>query len=193
MDHVEAAAEGQEAVRGHQEVRLSLMNSLDDLPAFSNEQFVRNLSALGYPPFGYVEPHPRPENPAALLLWALGAPDLEARLAEGLPWLLLAFADLDVAWLIREAKLHDLQNRLGFLTTIAHDLAVAHPRFAHRAQALAQLLASLEPLRLEREDPLFEPPMSPSTRELLRQLQTPAAAHWNVLTYWKADHLNYDF
>ena len=169
------------------------MNALDDMPAFSNEEFVRHLSALGYPPFRYVEPHPQPENPAALLLWALDAPDLEARLAEALPWLLLAFADLDATWLVREAKLHDLQNRLGFLTTVAHDLALTHPRFAPRAQDLAQLLAALEPLRLAREDSFFEPPMSPSTRELLRRLQTPAAAHWNVLTYWKAEQLNYDF
>lgn len=172
---------------------LPLSRSLAEWPRFSNEVFSRHLSALGYPPFGYVDPHPQPENPAALLLWALGAPDLEARLAEALPWLLLAFADLDTTWLVREAKLNDLQNRLGFLTTLAQDLALTHPRFAHRAQDLAQLLATLEPSRLAREDTLFEPPMSQSTREMLRRLQTPAAAHWNVLTYWKAEHLNYDF
>ncbi len=159
----------------------------------NNEVFASHLSALGYPPFAYVAPHPRPENPAALLLWALDAPDLEARLAEGLPWLLLAFADLDVAWLVREAKLHELQNRLGFLTTIAHALALKHPRFAHRAQDLAQLLATLEPVRLEREDPFFEPLTSPQARDLLLQIRTADAVHWRVLTYWKAEHLNYDF
>lgn len=172
---------------------LHLPRSLDEWPPFSNEDFVRHLSALGYPPFRYLEPHPQPENPAALLVWALNAPALEARAAEGLPWLLLAFPDLDASWLVREAKLHDLQNRLGFLTTLAHELALTHPRFAQRAQALEELLATLEPSRLAREDPFFEPPMSSGTRELLRQLRTPDAVHWNLLTYWKADQLDYDF
>ncbi len=167
------------------------MDPLDD--PFSNAVFCRHLSALGYPPFAYIEPHPQPKPPAALLLWALGAPDLEARLAEGLPWLLLAFADVDVDWLVREAKHHELQNRLGFLTTIAHALALKHPRFVHRAQDLEQLLATLEPWRLAREDPFLEPLTSPGARDLLRQIRTADAVHWNVLTFWKAEHLNYDF
>ena len=171
---------------------LPLPVSLDDWPAFTNEAFVRHLSALGYPPFGYVEPHRRPENPAALFLWAVNASDLEARLAEGLPWILLTYEDLDLGWLVREAKLRDLQNRLGYLTYLARAVALKTPRFAHRAQGLTTLLKTLESSRLAREETLFEKPLTPRARAAVCALRTPEAAHWNLLTLWKPEHLSYD-
>jgi hypothetical protein len=175
---------------------LPLPDTVEAWPACTNEVFVRHLSALGYPPFGYIEPHPRPENPAALLLWALGSDTLEPRLFEGLPWILLAFADLDVAWLVREAKLQDLQNRLGFVVYLASEVARgsgATLGFAARAQPLATLLATLEPSRLAREDSsLGGMPSTPKIREHLRALRSPAAAHWNLLTLLRPEHLRYD-
>ena len=57
----------------------------------------------------------RPNNPAALLFAALKMRDLERRLSEALPWVVWRYSDLDWEWLVREAKLHDLQNRLGFV------------------------------------------------------------------------------
>jgi transcriptional regulator with XRE-family HTH domain len=170
---------------------LPLPASLDDWPTFTNEAFVRHLSALGYPPFSYVKPHPHQENPAALFLWAL-ADSPEARLAEALPWILLAFRDLDLTWLVREAKLRDLQNRLGFLAHLAHAVARTHSRFKDRTEQLATLLKTLEPSRLAREETLFEPPLSPKSCEATRALRTPEAAHWNLLTLWKPEHLAYD-
>ena len=171
---------------------LPLPDSLEDWPAFTNEAFVRHLSALGYPAFAYIKPHPRPENPAALLLWALTAHALEPRLVEGLPWVLLVFPDLDLAWLLRETKLRDLQNRLGFLAHLAHAVARTTPRFAHRVEPLAALLATLEPSRLAREEALFGEARSAKERDALRTLRTPEAAHWNLLTLWKPEHLHYD-
>jgi transcriptional regulator with XRE-family HTH domain len=171
---------------------LPLPDSLDDWPAFSNEVFVRHLSALGYPPFSYVKPHPRPENPTALLLWTLNAPDAEARLVEGLPWILLSYPELDLDWLLREAKLHDLQNRLGFFVHLAHTVATTNTRFASRAEPLAALLETLEHSRLAREETLFGEATTAKQLEITRALRGPEAAHWNLVTLWKAEHLNYD-
>lgn len=58
-------------------------------------------------------------NPAAVVLEALLQKDLETRLAEALPWVLLTYPDLHWSWLVRHAKLQDAQNRLGFLVALA--------------------------------------------------------------------------
>jgi hypothetical protein len=156
----------------------------------TNEAFVRHLLALGYPPFSNVDPHPRPENPAAVLLWALTADTLEPRLVEGLPWILLAFSNLDMLWVGHQAQLRNLQNRLGFLVHLAHEVARIDPRVPHRTPVLAALLKNIEPSRLAREEALFE---TPNERECdrIRALRGPEAAHWNLITLLKPEHLRY--
>ena len=72
--------------------------------------FSAELGALGYPGFSY-HPARRRHNPAEVLSSALNEPDLDARVAEGLPWLALVYLDMDWDWLVRNAKLHDRQNR----------------------------------------------------------------------------------
>jgi len=37
-------------------------------------------------------------------------------------WVLLKYPDLDWVWLLREAKVDDLQNPLGFLVSVARQL-----------------------------------------------------------------------
>src|ERR1700675_1132159 len=64
------------------------------------------------------------ENPAEVLLGALAQDDLEPRLVEALPWLVLRYSTLDWSWVVREAKVRDLQNRLGFVVGLARQLAV---------------------------------------------------------------------
>ena len=44
-------------------------------------------------------------------------------MVEGLPWLAFAYVDMDWEWLVRNTKLHDRQNRLGFAVTLAQELA----------------------------------------------------------------------
>jgi hypothetical protein len=75
--------------------------------------FGAELGALGYPGFSYLRGRRR-RNPAKVLLEALNEPNLDARVAEGLPWLAMNYADMDWDWLVRNAKVHDRQNRLGF-------------------------------------------------------------------------------
>ena len=48
------------------------------------------LGALGYPGFAYLR-NRRPLNPADLLLRTLRAGDVDARVVEALPWLLLKY------------------------------------------------------------------------------------------------------
>ena len=46
--------------------------------------------------------------------------DADARVAEALPWLVGAYQNqLDFDLLVRQAKLQNLQNRLGFLLQVA--------------------------------------------------------------------------
>jgi hypothetical protein len=60
------------------------------------------------------------------MLTALGTPDLDPRVAESLPWVAWRHCDLNWGWLVKEAKRHDLQNRLGFVVALAKAVAKRH-------------------------------------------------------------------
>src|ERR1039457_5179718 len=86
----------------------------------TERSFRPQLSALGYPGFRHVGASRRRATPGSLLLQALRQPDLDARVCEALPWVPPRSApDVDREWLVRHAKLHDFQNRLGFLLELA--------------------------------------------------------------------------
>ena len=51
--------------------------------------FSAELGALGYPGFSHLRVRRR-RNPAEVLLEALNEPDLDSRVAEGVPWVALA-------------------------------------------------------------------------------------------------------
>jgi len=171
---------------------LPLPPSLDDWGAVTNDVLAKRLAALGYTRIAYLRTGARAENPAAVLLWALGAESLEPRLVEALPWLLLNFMALDTDWLVREAKVRDLQNRLGFVVNLAKEVAVRDAQHADRLEALTALEATLDRSRLVCEDTLCEAAMSAMMRAVVRGSRSPSAAHWNLVTGWKAEHLRYD-
>ena len=58
-------------------------------------------------------------NPADFLLLALSQNNLDARTAEGLPWVVAKYPDMDSQWLVQNARTKGLQNRLGFAVTLA--------------------------------------------------------------------------
>ena len=93
----------------------------------SDDRLAIELGTLGYPGFAYLaaEIH---ADPAEILLDALDRDDLDARVTEGLPWIPLAFADLDWEWLIPEAVRKKRQNRLGFIVAVATYVASAPTR-----------------------------------------------------------------
>jgi hypothetical protein len=153
------------------------------------QSLVEGLAALGYPGFTHVNPGRR-ANPAQLLFDALRMHDLEPRLAEALPWVVWRYQDLDWDWLVREAKLHDLQNRLGFVVGLAKQVADRNQQTAD-AEALATVERRLEPSRLAREDTLCHASMTQAERHWLREHRSTHAQHWNLLTGLVPDHLSY--
>ena len=142
------------------------------------------LAALGYEPFGYLRG--RPHNPAEVLLAALRQKDLPVRVVEGLPWVVLHHPDLDWKWLVERAKVHNVQNRLGYVLTLA--LGMAEGPAARRLQ---QQVQELEPARLEREDTLCHDSMTEAERRWLRAERPPQAARWNLLTGLSREQLSY--
>jgi transcriptional regulator with XRE-family HTH domain len=150
-----------------------------------------DLAALGYPGLAYLRArNSRPKNPGEVLLAALAQEDLEARLVEALPWLLLRYASLDRDWLVREAKVLDLQNRLGFVVTLACRLA-ERAGDKVRARTLRDLETVLERSRLALEDTLCRASMPEAERRWLTEHRSVDARRWNVVTDWTPDAVRY--
>lgn len=148
------------------------------------------LAALGYPGFTHFKSGRR-VNPAQLLFSALQTPDLEPRLAEALPWVAWHYPALNWTWLLAQAKLHDLQNRLGFVVALARQLAQKHAQ-SDKVSALASVEAQLERSRLVREDTLCRESMTLAERTWLRKQRPADALHWNLLTGLVSEHLSYE-
>jgi hypothetical protein len=148
-----------------------------------------DLAALGYPGFAYLRTNVQ-KNPAEVLLDARNEPNLDARVAEGLPWLTLTYVDMDWDWLVRNVKVRDRQNRLGFAVSLASEVA-ARNNDADLGQKLVRRLAILENARLAREDTFCHDSMTQAERKWLREHRSPVAAHWNLLTDMKGEQLAY--
>jgi transcriptional regulator with XRE-family HTH domain len=147
------------------------------------------LAALGYPGFSHLKGG-RKKNPAEVLLSALSAQDLNSRVTEALPWLLLEFPDLDWTSLIREVKVRDLQNRLGFLISIARRLAEQQGN-TFKAELLRSTEATLARSRLLLEDTLCRNSLTKAERRWLDTARSEEAKYWRLLTDLKPEHLKY--
>ncbi len=150
------------------------------------------LAALAYPGFAYLRPRVRKKNPAEVLLTALAQDDLEPRLVEALPWLLLRYWNLDLNWLVEQAKAHDLQNRLGFVAHLARQVAErTFPPNQPRNQALANLEKALEQSKLARLETLCQRSLTDRERQWLMENRPEGARHWNLLTLWRPEALRH--
>ena len=168
-----------------------LPHSLRDPAKVEPDALVRDLGALGYPGFSYARPlRPKRKNPSDVLLAALAQPDLEARLVEALPWLLLKYSNVDRPWLVQEAKARDIQNRLGFVASLARTLA-ENANNPGKAEALRNIESDLEASRLAQADTLCHESASEPERRWLESHRDELARHWNVLTDWKPEALRY--
>lgn len=152
------------------------------------QRLAEALGALGYPGFTYLKRGPR-MNPAQALVLALQQPNLETRLVEALPWVALHYPHLDWEWLFEQAKVKDLQNRLGFVLSLARRLA-ERKGDAQTAAHLAQFEERLDRSRLAREDTLCRDSMTTAERRWLASHRPPEAQHWNLLTDLDASHLS---
>jgi len=102
----------------------------------------------------------------------------------------MTYVAMDWDWLVRNAKVRDRQNRLGFAVSLAGDVAEGKNDM-ERARELRQYLGVLEGARLAREDTFCHDSMTQAERAWLREHRSPAAAHWNLLTDMKGEHLAY--
>ncbi len=164
------------------------------LRASTDSELTRQLSALGYPGYAHVPPAGR-RNPAEVLLVALGKDNLDARVAEALPWLLLQYGEMSEAskkWLVEQARLRNLTNRLGFTVTLAKQVAERKGETtSHAYQALVQLEQELLRSRLVGPDTFCQSQLSQRQREWMETARPEAARQWNLLTNWKPEDLPY--
>ncbi|MBD3866775.1 MAG: helix-turn-helix transcriptional regulator [Acidobacteria bacterium] len=149
------------------------------------------LGKLGYPGFAYLKKSGSIKNPVEVLLRALCVEELEPRLAEALPWLLLEHEGLDIEETVAFAKERGLQNRLGFTVSLAAQAAEVSPGYTRRLKDLRKIEAALEPSRLAREDCFGRRPKSEAMRRWLCDHRSESAAHWNLLTDLKVKHLRF--
>lgn len=91
---------------------------------------------------------------------------------------------------MENARRFNLQNRLGFVVTLAGKLAQRQGD-SPRALELRRLENTLDDSRLVKEDVFSRPPRTDGEKEWLRSNRTPDAAHWNLLTDMKTEHLQY--
>jgi hypothetical protein len=112
------------------------------------------------------------------------------RLVEALPWLLLKYWNVDREWLVREAKLRNLQNRLGFVVHLVRNLA-ERTHDEPRSLALNALETELDRSRLVHEDTLCKASLREPERRWLEANRSDEAKHWNLVTDWTAKHLRY--
>jgi transcriptional regulator with XRE-family HTH domain len=153
------------------------------------QQLAKQLAALDYPGFAYLR-SAWTRNPAEVLLCALAQDELESRIAEALPWLVLHYADMDKECLLREARSRMLSNQLGFVVSLAKGLARRSANDTVTAE-LTQLEQELTKSRLDRETTFGQANVSHAEREWLVQNRSPEAEYWHVLSDWKPEYLQY--
>jgi hypothetical protein len=177
-------------VYGLSAAALPLKAVWDVLPPPDEDALAADLASLGYPELSHLKRKRRGKNPAEVLLSALSAGDLDSRLVEALPWVVMTFPEVDWRWLVAAAKLHDLQNRLGFVTAVARRLAEAKGE-REKAALLERRESELVRSRLAREDTLCHDSLTGAERRWLRGHRTPEAKRWNLLTDLSEEHLSH--
>ena len=84
---------------------------------------------------------------------ALKKENLDTRTAEALPWLVFSFPEMDWERVTKFARMFDLQNRLGFVVSLAKQIA-GKKADAIKKMIFSKVEKSLENSRLFREDVL---------------------------------------
>jgi hypothetical protein len=102
----------------------------------------------------------RPGRHLTSLLTALAQKSLDGRVAEALPWVAANSAELN-SWLVENARKFNLQNRLGFVVSLARR-AADKLNVGAKATALDHLRLLLDDSRLAKEDYFYRPPRTES-------------------------------
>ena len=148
-----------------------------------------NIAALGYPKFSYLKKSVK-VNPALVLIAALKLDDLDGRIVETLPWLIFRFADMNWMAIFRHAKMHDAQNRLGLLLSLADHLAVRDDDF-EKQKILKGLTSDLKKSCLVREDSFRRNSLTETEKNWLKTNRSKEARFWKVLSNLSVENLDY--
>src|SRR5262245_38616780 len=159
---------------------LPLETSWESVRPNDDKTLAYDLASLGYPGFSHLKAK-RKKNPGQVLLSALSCTCLESRVAEALPWLLLEYPDLDWDSLVATAKVRDLQNKLGLVTSLARTLAERRGD-DKKAALLRKQERELEPSRLFVEDTFCNDSLTQTEISWLETHRPDQAKHWRVLT-----------
>ena len=155
----------------------------------SDQHLAEGLSMLGYPGFSYLRAHTPKKHPNEFLLTALSQKSLDPRVAEALPWVVANAAELS-SWLLENARKFNLQNRLGFVVSLARH-AADRLNASAKTDELKRFETLLDDSRLAKEDYFFRPPRTEREAEWLRANRTGDAAHWNLLSDMKPEYVPY--
>jgi transcriptional regulator with XRE-family HTH domain len=158
--------------------------------AMDTQHLAESLSKLGYPGFAHLRSRLKKKNPGEVLLTALRQENLDARVAEALPWLALHYWGFG-SWVVQQARQLNLQNRLGFVVNLARQMSERGPQNDNRTAALRELETQLNDSRLVKEDVFYRAPRTDGEREWLLQNRTEEARHWNLLSDLRVEHLQY--
>ena len=169
---------------------MPVSESLFDVSEVSNDELGTDLATLGYPGYSHMK-RSKPKHPAVVLLSALKGDDREPRDVEALPWIVLTFANMDWRQLVMAAKVNDLQNRLGFVTTVAREVVESRGD-KNTAAKLRQHEAELERSMLLREETLCREQMTNAERKWLVTNRPDSAKHWRLLTDLSPRMENYE-
>ncbi len=150
--------------------------------------FGQELANFGYPAFLYLKNGEPRLSPAQFLLRALARDNLSIVVCEGLPWIALAYCEMDWKWLYEQAQLNGLQNRLGFTVLLARNRAVLLQQPAIAAH-LSSVLEFMVPL--DKEGTYCREDMTQAERKWLRAHRSKEAAAWNILSGIDAENLEY--
>lgn len=153
----------------------------ENLPEPGNDELAAALAGFGYPKFSHLKSRAANINPAQVLFSALKKTDLDSRIAESLPWLVFTFHELNWEKLIKFAKVFDLQNRLGFIVTLARQLAEKDENIQKIAR-LSKVETELEKSRLLKEDVLANASLTKAEKAFLKTNRSPEAEYWRVLS-----------
>jgi hypothetical protein len=149
---------------------------------------------LGYPGFQtlfteLLEDEAAAQDPAVVLLAAVSSNDLDPRVVEALPWVVLRYPNLDWEFALKEARRRRAQNRLGYLVSLALRLAAGggQPEMLTRLSNIEEEIFSF---RLEGEDTLCQR-VPEADRQWLREARPAEARQWNILTDLQVRDLPY--
>jgi transcriptional regulator with XRE-family HTH domain len=168
----------------------AVMLPMRDEVSLGGGDYAQELSNLGYPGFAHFQSDEPRWNPAELLVNALSERNLDRRVAEALPWLALRYSEMDWDWVKREAKLRNLQNRLGFTLVLAKKLAF-QKRGMEAAARLEKQEESLRESLLAKQDTYCYERMTQAERKWLQTRRTLDAAAWHVLSDLEPAHLTH--